>query len=765
MRLLLPIRNIRRVIREPVAKEDIIDELAGERKILGEILQQHIVRSKVRQAGEPPIANTINQRVIEISAFECAPEQKEYLPPCARVLRILKSRVYEDNADGREKLLDWARKEIHDETKCLNPRVSDAVVISGEFVGTLGNSVFRGKLFFGIDWWPCLSRPAKLSDRAYRIESALRIFQVDVSRIADVAPIQVDTSYEKTIADLQSHFVNKAVLQDVQEFFFSGSQSNPVWLVIRIGNSAVCTFKFEDGRTRNVANDGQSCASANQTKLFFHVNRPAPTRPTGLGDMTAYRWILMLSIVCSVAFESTQCFEEPCLDGIERTVEDGVKAGVYASHACFLSGFGINFDGKEKLPREYFTENANPTILFGKYVSAGLSLFVERFRGSSKGFASVRFLPRVFPADIVLPEFSSGGSPRQMEKIKEDVMVCVVPLDLVLGKNIFWRLSSSCTHWPSENDDFSKHIEKAVLVVKGSPQNASFPVVRIGKLELIDRFEIQDYLFLNGLLQDYAEDHGRVKPLSISVFGQPGSGKSFGVRELVQAMSGGRSLYSSTPMTFNLSQLRTVPDLIAAFHQIRDACLRGPIPLIFFDEFDSQFEGEPFGWLKYFLAPMEDGEFSEARTTFHFGRSVFVFAGGVNHTFAEFNERARHPQFCWAKGPDFISRLRGALNIRSINRPEDDAIQDGSYLQRRAYILWQVLKDKTGLRTEAATDEVIRAFVKVGRFKHGVRSLKAIIEMSRVGLGMKLSVGHLPPRDQLEMHVDAREFLGFASGT
>ncbi len=739
IRLLLPVRHIRRVVRKPVAEVDLIDELPGEREIIRKMLLEQIKGSELNQARKPPHPNSTNQRVLEISSFECAPEQSGYLPPCARVLRVLKSNLYDDTEEGNAKLRKWTLAELKAETSSSDP--SHILAVSEEFSGFLGKSDFRGEIFFGLDWWPCLPSFANQAARAYKVNSHHRIFQIDVSRIAECASVQVDTSYEKTIADLLTFFAGDSIRNDVREFFFSGDQQSPVWLMVRIGNAAVGMFKFS--------------ATGVTANLCFHVNRPAPTRPTGLGDMTAYRWILMTSILCSIS-QSTSDFA--------LHLKKGVKSGVYASHACFLGGFGINFDGTKQLPRSYFADDAKPADLFGKYVRAGLSLFLGDINEAK--FRKNRSTARKFPADIVLPDFDIGGQLRTMRDVVDDVILCPVDSVLALSKNVFWRLSSACAGWPeAKGDNFSEHLDKAIRVVKISPKKSKFPIVRIGKLELIDRFEIQDYLFLNGLLQDYAEDQSRDKPLSISVFGQPGSGKSFGVRELVKAMSGGRSLYSDRPITFNLSQLRSVPDLIAAFHQIRDACLRGPIPLIFFDEFDSLFEGEPFGWLKYFLAPMEDGEFSEARSTFHFGRAVFVFAGGVNHTFSEFNERARNPQFCTAKGPDFISRLRGVLNIRSINRPEDDSVPDGIYLQRRAYILWQALKQKTGLSQDAATDQVINAFIRVGRFKHGIRSLKAIIEMSRVGYGKRLSVGQLPPHDQLEMHVDAREFLAFASAT
>ena len=134
------------------------------------------------------------------------------------------------------------------------------------------------------------------------------------------------------------------------------------------------------------------------------------------------------------------------------------------------------------------------------------------------------------------------------------------------------------------------------------------PVCRYRVLSTVDLGEIENYHAIKTLLDEYiyAYDHRDAgedapKPISIAVFGPPGSGKSFGVKQI--ALSRGRFRITS----LNLSQYDSVPQLFHALHQ----ALRyedGLIPLIFFDEFDSELGGVSRGWLKYFLAPMQDGE-------------------------------------------------------------------------------------------------------------------------------------------------------------
>ena len=137
-------------------------------------------------------------------------------------------------------------------------------------------------------------------------------------------------------------------------------------------------------------------------------------------------------------------------------------------------------------------------------------------------------------------------------------------------------------------------------------------------------------------MQDYAYQYDHrtsaapIQPLSIAVFGAPGSGKSFGIKEI--AGSVGRFRIA----TINCSQFRTTEALFLALHRELTESEDGSIPLIFFDEFDSTFEGMERGWLKYFLAPMQDGEYTLKKKTMTIDAAVFVFAGGTAGSFAEF---------------------------------------------------------------------------------------------------------------------------------
>jgi hypothetical protein len=55
-------------------------------------------------------------------------------------------------------------------------------------------------------------------------------------------------------------------------------------------------------------------------------------------------------------------------------------------------------------------------------------------------------------------------------------------------------------------------------------------------------------------------------------------------------------------------------------------------------------------------------------------------------------------------------------------------------------------------------DAVVYALLTVDRFRHGVRSMEAILAMC-APLYERIEISSLPSRAQLDMHVDAEEFM------
>ena len=311
----------------------------------------------------------------------------------------------------------------------------------------------------------------------------------------------------------------------------------------------------------------------------------------------------------------------------------------------------------------------------------------------------------------------------------------------------------------------------AKLVVRNGPiALESLPHLRMEALMSVDRREIEALRLMERIVGEYKDRKKADKPLSIGVFGPPGSGKSFAVKQLSKALLGKGAM-----LEFNLSQFSSPDDLIGAFHQIRDRILTGQLPVAFFDEFDSQ----NYKWLQYLLAPMQDGAFQEGQITHPIGKCLFIFAGGTSRSFETFGpekptttsvqteqQREDYKAFVFAKGPDFKSRLDGFLNVNSPNRRhlpavrvDTDDVCDIFFPIRRAFIARGNLGCPA--HTKLDIDEgLLSALVEVETYEHGSRSLCKILDPLKSALPGRLYLSLIPPRGQLALHTNADDFLG-----
>lgn len=318
--------------------------------------------------------------------------------------------------------------------------------------------------------------------------------------------------------------------------------------------------------------------------------------------------------------------------------------------------------------------------------------------------------------------------------------------------------------------------------VESGVETASIPYLKLGKLITFDREEVEHIRSIQRIVEQYKDDPGRKTPLSLCVFGRPGSGKSFAVKQIVKELG----VKPEDIFEFNLSQMADVQDLYDAFHQIRDAGLRSGLPVAFFDEFDASIGNTELGWLKYFLAPMQDGEFREHGVTHYIGKALFVFAGGTCQAMGELRKKQTQPEMVQQKLPDFLSRVKGYIDVAGpnaipcpvVDKPENcwmkagllmtreeepglqiedyereyishcyhktKCCQDLSHYLRRAALLRSQLEQKLGKPENGEkykiNERVLDAFLRTGQYKHGARSLTAIVETSHLELGQEFDV-------------------------
>ncbi|MHC1695688.1 MAG: RyR domain-containing protein [Eubacteriales bacterium] len=322
--------------------------------------------------------------------------------------------------------------------------------------------------------------------------------------------------------------------------------------------------------------------------------------------------------------------------------------------------------------------------------------------------------------------------------------------------------------WTILKSDGNKDFELLACDIIKNGAEASLknvPLCIYNKMLTVDRREIEGFRSINTLIKEYCANTNTDKPLSFAVFGPPGSGKSFGVKQISSSLS-----YKITDLTFNLSQMKSSDELIDAYHQIRDKVLKGFIPLVFWDEFDTTLDGVKLGWLRYFLAPMQDGEFSDRQINHPIGKAIFVFAGGTCDSFQKFI-KSNEKEFIDVKGPDFCSRLRGYVNILGVNPVKTKDKPDPTFIIRRAILIRSIMErtlpesmfNKNGKMKVLNIDRgVLLAFLQIDKYNHGARSIEAIISMSMLSGRQKYERSSLPSAAQLNIHVNGREFMKLA---
>lgn len=295
-------------------------------------------------------------------------------------------------------------------------------------------------------------------------------------------------------------------------------------------------------------------------------------------------------------------------------------------------------------------------------------------------------------------------------------------------------------------------------VLEGSKVIAGLPQLSFGALTTVDRWEIEAYQNIRNLMLGFANGD-TVRPLSIAVFGAPGAGKSFGVTQIAKNIMPGKV----EKLEFNVSQFVNLGSLGTAFQKVRDVTLEGKLPLVFFDEFDSDRDGLPLGWVKSFLMPMQDGRFYDETGEHPLGKCILVFAGGTAASFEDFVApmNAVNPDkqraFKNVKGPDFVSRLKGTINVLGPNPKNEN---DKNYILRRALLLRSLCERKLPMKDGKThiSPSIINALLLVSEYRHGARSMEAILDMSRTDSGA-LEPAFLPVSSQLSLHVDADEFI------
>ncbi|CAK46794.1 hypothetical protein M747DRAFT_318522 [Aspergillus niger ATCC 13496] len=295
------------------------------------------------------------------------------------------------------------------------------------------------------------------------------------------------------------------------------------------------------------------------------------------------------------------------------------------------------------------------------------------------------------------------------------------------------------------------------------------PSARFGNLITADRGEVDGFRKIANMVHEWYLSNDESKPLSIAVFGQPGSGKSFGVKEVIKSIlaADGKGI---TDLEFNLSQFREETDLRHAFEVIRGKALSREVPIVFFDEFDSTFQERELGWLPHFIKPIKEGKYKDGAVERPLGRGIYIFIGGTKTNHDDFFKSLSNGDDSGGDPhrkvkEDFRTALKGYVDILGPSQLGD---QDMNYFPiRRAILLRSMLerifKFAKGKPIEMDTG-VRNALLFTPTVLHGARSLESILSMSKINAGNPIKVNDICKEDQRKLHVKDPKFEQYLNG-
>ena len=265
----------------------------------------------------------------------------------------------------------------------------------------------------------------------------------------------------------------------------------------------------------------------------------------------------------------------------------------------------------------------------------------------------------------------------------------------------------------------------------------------VGHLRTTDPAEIEPVITLKNVMRSYVSRESFQRPLCLGVFGPPGSGKSFSVKEVARVISRRLENDPFEFFEFNLTQFDHPEQINSAIEPIRASVAKGKVPIVFWDEFDCRYDGHEFGYLRYFLPSMQDGVTYVRGNPYNIGRSIFAFAGGVKASWHQM-ERLLAPDDPAAlalartlKIPDFMSRLRVVLDIDGIEIDdallrsdcgEEDLEELRRILMKRAFIIAHQMDTHWKKAARKTSGLLLRLLL--ARYKFGARSIEAVIEAS-----------------------------------
>lgn len=269
-------------------------------------------------------------------------------------------------------------------------------------------------------------------------------------------------------------------------------------------------------------------------------------------------------------------------------------------------------------------------------------------------------------------------------------------------------------------DDFSivKSYENSLVLLK--------------KYATLDWEHCLDIFRVEDTIRAYATDAKRKKPLNIVMHASPGTGKSHFIECLADAMKED----GIGQVTVNMTSIGGLDDLSGPLDEVRNLKVKGKLPILFLDEFDSN--PQHYALL---LPLLWDGKIVIGGRTIELGKFVAILAGskpeiGSALTKARDMKPIQGGKNSGKDDPSKLLDLVSRINGPEITIPDLDLEDQASRCRKvdKVCLTISLLRERFGSHLRKVPWALLK-FVSETKFRYGVRSITNLVDsIERVGI-------------------------------